>query len=156
MPGETAAQSEPRLTIQSRLEDLAALWPWVESLANEHAVPAGTRFAIHLCLEEALSNVIRHGYNGQPGRPITIQFSSRPEAVVFTIDDEAPAFDPLAASAVAQMPAPASIAEIPLGGRGIQLMRKFAGSLAYQRLPHGNRLTMRFPNSHFSHHPETE
>jgi anti-sigma regulatory factor (Ser/Thr protein kinase) len=31
-----------------------------------------------------------------------------------------------------------------VGGQGIRLMRKFAGSLAYQRLPGGNRLTMGF------------
>jgi serine/threonine-protein kinase RsbW len=146
MPGETAAKSEPRLTIRSRIEDLALLWPWAESLANEHAVPTDTRFAIHLCLEEALSNVIRHGYNGQPDRPITIEFLSGPDEVVFTVEDRAPAFDPLAVSAVEETPAPASIAEIPLGGRGIRLIRKFAGSLAYQRLADGNRLTMRFSN----------
>jgi serine/threonine-protein kinase RsbW len=146
MPGETAAKSEPRLTIQSRLEDLALLWPWAESLANEHSIPADTRFAIHLCLEEALSNVIRHGYNGQPDQPITIEFAPGPDEVVFTIEDRAPAFDPLSAPAAAERPAPASIAEIPLGGQGINLMRKFAGSLAYQRLPDGNRLSMRFPN----------
>jgi serine/threonine-protein kinase RsbW len=146
MPGETAAQSEPRLTLQSRLEDLALLWPWVESLANDHAVPAGTRFAIHLCLEEALSNVIRHGYNGQPDRPIIVEFSSGPDELAFAVEDRAPAFDPLAESGNDPGPAPASIAEIPLGGRGIRLMRKFAGSLAYQRLPDGNRLIMRFAN----------
>jgi serine/threonine-protein kinase RsbW len=147
MHGETAAQSESQLTIQSRLEDLALLWPWVETLANEHAVPPATRFAIHLCLEEALSNVIRHGYKGQPGRPITVAFASEPDQLAFSVEDQAPAFDPLAPSAVAELPAPGPGNEIPLGGQGIRLMRKFAQTLHYQRLAYGNRLTMTFPRS---------
>jgi len=143
MPRETASQPVPSLTIQSRLEDLALIWPWAESIADGHAVPADTRFAIHLCLEEALSNVIRHGYCGQPGRPVTVQFASRPGELVFTIEDEAPAFNPLCDSPD-ELPTLSSADQIPLGGQGIRLMRKFAGSLAYQRLASGNRLTMQF------------
>ncbi len=144
MPGETTAKSEPRLTIQSRLDDLALLWPWIESLSTENAVPDETQFANCLCLVEALSNVIRHGYRDQPGRPITIECAPGADELVFTVEDQASAFNPLAVAEDAPGAAPASIADFPLGGRGIRLMRKFAGSLAYQRLPGGNRLTMRF------------
>jgi serine/threonine-protein kinase RsbW len=144
MQGETAARSEPRLTIQSRLEDLALLWPWVDSLAADCQIPQGTLYAIHLCLEEALSNVIRHGYQGRPGQPISIEFAQRPGILEFIVEDQAPPFDPLALKEIGPGPAPASIDEFPLGGRGIGLMRKFAGSLAYQRLPNGNRLSIRF------------
>ena len=147
MPEESAAKSGQRLTIQSRLEDLGLIWPWVESLAAEHAMPDNTRFAIDLCLEESVSNVIRHGYRGQPDRPITVDFATEPGEWAFTIEDQAPPFDPLAQPTAGEVPAPASIDEIPLGGRGILLMRKFAGSLAYERLPGGNRLTIRFPDS---------
>jgi serine/threonine-protein kinase RsbW len=145
MPGETAAKSEPRLTIQSRLEDLVLLSHWIDTLAGEHAIPANTLFAIHLCLEEALSNVIRHGYRGEPGRPIIVEFALRADGVVFTVEDKAPPFDPLSLPAADNAPVPASIEEFPLGGRGIRLMRQFAGSLAYRQLAGGNRLTMRFP-----------
>jgi len=144
MSGETAAKPEPRLTLQSRLEDIALLWPWVESIAEEHAAQAATRYAIHLCLEEALSNIVRHGYGGQPGRPITVQFSSAPGELVFTVEDQTPPFDPLAFPGdAAGLPAPFAD-QIPLGGHGIGLMRRFAGSLSYTLLPHGNRLALRF------------
>ena len=147
MPGEAAVKSAPRLTIQSRLEDLALLWPWAEAIAEEYAAPEATRFAIHLCLEEALSNVIRHGYGGQPGRPINVEFSSAPGELVFAVEDQAPPFDPLAFAAGADSSFSASpfAGQIPLGGQGIRLMRKFAGSLSYIRLGHGNRLILRFP-----------
>jgi serine/threonine-protein kinase RsbW len=151
MYGETAAMSEPRLTLKSQLPDLALIWPWLESLSVEHSIPADTQFAIDLCLEEALSNIIRHGYGSRPDQspaqsntqPITIEFSSGEDGLAFTVEDHAPPFNPLHAPED-ESPAPKTIDEIPLGGRGIRLMRKFAGGLDYQRLPDGNRLTIRF------------
>jgi serine/threonine-protein kinase RsbW len=145
MPGENTVQSPPRLTLKSQLDELALLWPWVEALAAVYSVPAGTAFAIHLCLEEALSNIVRHGYRGQPDHTITVDCSS-PGAndLVFTVEDQAPPFDPLAPSAAAETPLPSSIDDLRPGGTGIRLLRKFAGSLSYRRLASGNRLTIGF------------
>jgi serine/threonine-protein kinase RsbW len=144
MSAESAAKFPRRLTIQSRLDQLEFLWPWAESLAEEHAASNETRFAIHLCLEEAVSNVIRHGYGGQPDRPITIEFAAEPDVLAFSVEDQAQPFDPLSQPATEETPAPVSIDEIPLGGRGIQFLKKFAGGLAYEPLPGGNRLILRF------------
>ncbi|MGA3335281.1 MAG: ATP-binding protein [Terracidiphilus sp.] len=145
MPAENTVQPEPRLSLQSELDELARLWPWVEALAAEYAVPADTRFAIHLCLEEALSNVVRHGYGGQPNHSITVECApAGTHQLVFTIEDQAPPFDPLASSAAEETPAPSSIDQLRPGGQGIRLLRKFAGSLAYERLTGGNRLTIGF------------
>jgi serine/threonine-protein kinase RsbW len=145
MSGETAMISESRLTLRSRIDDLAQIWPWVESLAAEHAIPPNSEFAIQLCLEEALSNIIRHGYYGEPDHFLTVEFRPGATEIHFVIEDQAPPFDPLAADAAREHPIPASIDEIPLGGRGIRLMRKFAGSVSYERLPFGNRLILGFP-----------
>ena len=145
MPAEDTVKPAPRLTLKSQLDDMALLWPWVEALVAEYAIPADTAFAVHLCLEEAISNVIRHGYRGQPNHTVTVDCAS-PEAnlVVFTVEDQAPPFDPLAPSLIEESPAPSSIDELRPGGRGIRLLRKFAGTLAYQRLAGGNRLTVGF------------
>jgi serine/threonine-protein kinase RsbW len=145
MRGKNAVRSQPRLTIQSRLQDLPLLWSWVDSLAAEYRIPDNTLYSIHLCLEEAISNVIRHGYQGRSGQIITVEFTRRANAVEFIVEDQASPFDPLSMPEIDPATVPASLDEFPLGGRGIGLMRKFAGSLAYQRLAAGNRLTMRFP-----------
>ena len=145
MPAEDTAKPAPRLTLRSQLDDMALLWPWVEALVAEYAVPADTAFDIHLCLEEALSNIIRHGYRGQPDHTVTVDCAS-PEAnhVVFTIEDEAPPFDPLSASLIEDEPVSSPADYLRPGGRGILLLRKFAGTLAYERLAGGNRLTIGF------------
>ena len=146
MPQVNTIKPQPRLTLQSQLDELARLWPWIEALTAEYAIPAGTQFAIQLCLEEAISNIIRHGYRGQPDHPITVDYAmpAGTDELVFTVADQAPAFDPLAPSAVKETPAATSIDQLQVGGQGIRLLRKFAGSLAYQRLPGGNRLTIGF------------
>jgi serine/threonine-protein kinase RsbW len=147
MPPEHSVKPEPRLTLQNQLHELARVWSWVGALAAEYSIPAETEFAIQLCMEEALSNIIRHGYHGQPDQLITVACaaSAGNRELLFTLEDHGPAFDPLAASEVENKPSPTSIDQLQVGGRGIHLMRKFAGSLAYQRIPGGNRLTIGFP-----------
>jgi serine/threonine-protein kinase RsbW len=153
MPAEETVKPVSRLTLKSQLEDMAALWSWTEAIIAEHAISPDTAFAIHLCLEEAISNVIRHGYSGQPGHSLTVDYAS-PNAheLVFTIEDQAPPFDPLDPSLIEELPAPAPEDFLRPGGRGILLMRRFASSIAYQRLENGNgggnRLTIGFVLPH--------
>jgi anti-sigma regulatory factor (Ser/Thr protein kinase) len=149
MPREHTVKPATRLTLESRLDRLTLLRQWVDALAAEYAIPADTQFGIHLCLEEALSNIVGHGYGGQPNHAITVECTvdCAPGGVrelAFIVEDQAPPFDPLAPSTAEEAPAPRSIGELRPGGQGIRLLRKFAGSLAYQRLPGGNRLTIRF------------
>jgi len=135
-------KAEARLSLNSRLAELTLVCPWVDRLAAEHGLPEEKVFAINLCLEEALSNVIRHGYKGAPDHSLTVDFSVNAGGeLVFTIEDHAPVFN---ACAFPESPAPASLDEIKPGGQGIRLMRRFANSLAWEPLPHGNRLTLGF------------
>ena len=145
MRADPKTKPDPRLTLQSRLDDLSLVWPWVDALGGEYAVSAETLFAIHLCLEEALSNIIRHGYLTHTDKPITIECkATAPRNLVFTIEDQAPPFDPVAPASAEGAPPPSSIDELKVGGHGINLLRRFAGSLRYERLPDGNRLAIGF------------
>jgi len=153
MAAEDTVKPVSRLTLKSQIEDMAALWPWVEAIVAEYAIPPDTAYAAHLCLEEAISNVIRHGYSGQPGHTLTVDYSS-PSAheLVFTVEDQAPPFDPLVPSLIEELPSPTPEDFLRPGGRGILLMRRFASTIAYQRLENGNgggnRLTIGFVLPH--------
>lgn len=145
VPAENTAKPPSRLTLKSQLDDMAALWSWVESIAADNAIPADTVFGIHLCLEEAVSNVIRHGYGGQPGNTLTVDYSlSDGRVLLFTVEDQAPPFDPITAPLIEDEPATSPMDYLRPGGRGILLMRNFANKLAYERLADGNRLTIGF------------
>jgi anti-sigma regulatory factor (Ser/Thr protein kinase) len=145
MAGECTVNTETLLTLQSRLDAIALIWPWLESLAAEYRIPAETQFAIDLCLEEAVSNVVRHGYDAQIDQSITVAFKAGADELTFTIEDHAPPFDPLLDTTAENAPAASSIEDFPVGGLGILLMRKFAKNLEYKALDGGNRLTLRFP-----------
>lgn len=145
MPEKNADEPELRLSLPGRLEDLTRLWPWIQALAAAYAIPRDMLFAVNLCLEEALSNIVRHGYGGDSALSISIDFAfNEASGFAFVIEDCAPAFNPLEYT-LPKLPLPSDFNEdFAPGGQGIRLMRKFAGSLSYQRLSGGNRLTIGF------------
>jgi anti-sigma regulatory factor (Ser/Thr protein kinase) len=143
----TPGEPELRLTLQGRLEELAGVWPWVEALAGAYRIPPKVQYAVNLCLEEALSNIVRHGYGGGASLPIIVDFLPvGADAFFFTIEDRAPHFDPLHFSSGKEAHSPTSLEDLEPGGLGIPLLRKFAGSLSYEPLSNGNRLTIGFSN----------
>lgn len=134
-----------KLILRSRLEELAQVFPWVESLAEAYGIPAVKLFAINLCLEEVLSNVVRHGYRGDPNQTMTVEFEARgSEELLFIVEDAAPHFRPFDPSVPLEDAAPAALEDIVPGGNGIRLLRKFASSVDWEPLEPGNRLKIGF------------
>jgi len=142
MTGNGKHNSGEHLNLRSRLSDLAQIHVWIERLASQHSIPANMQFAMKLCLEEVISNIIRHGYSSNPDHSIAVQFESPLEnQFVFVVEDEAPAFNPVASP---ELPALNALEDTPIGGQGIRLLRRFADALDYQATPKGNRLTIGF------------
>jgi serine/threonine-protein kinase RsbW len=134
------------LKLRSRMSELAQVHGWIEGLAVRHSVPDNVQFAMDLCLEEVLSNIIKHGYSGQPDHPITVQFSRpRQDLFVFVVEDAAPPFNPLD---MPELPASSPAKEIPVGGQGIRLLKRFADALEYHTTPAGNQLKIGFSAAH--------
>jgi serine/threonine-protein kinase RsbW len=134
-----------RLELDSQLSELGRVAPWLEELADRHELPAETRYAIDLCLEEALANVVLHGYGNEPGHPITVEASVAGGSLFFSIEDQGPPFAPPDPGTRNGSQPPADLETIEVGGNGIRLMYRFAGSVSYEPLPRGNRLTLGFP-----------
>jgi anti-sigma regulatory factor (Ser/Thr protein kinase) len=135
-----------RIVLRGKLSEMARVPAWVEGVADRHAVDDATRFAINLCLEEAVSNVIRHGYSGmaEPADVVVELTELRKGALVFTVADSAPRFNPLDAPERALLD---EQGQMVIGGRGIGLMRGFADSLEYEPTATGNRLRIGFSNA---------
>lgn len=142
MTGNGKGTNEERLKLQSRISELALVPPWIERLAARYAIPDSVQFAMNLCLEEALSNVVRHGYSSNPDHSFVVQFSNpRENYFVFVVEDDAPPFNPVDSP---ELPAVSSLDETRVGGQGIRLMRQFADALEYEPTPTGNRLRIGF------------
>ncbi len=141
MTGNTTCQIQDWLVLRSRLSDIAQLPAWIEGLASRYALPVNVQFAMNLCLEETLSNIIRHGYAGAEDRSVIVRFLMPREGhFVLVVDDEAPRFNPLD---VPELPG-LSPREMRVGGQGIRLLRHFADLLEYEPTSTGNRLLIGF------------
>ena len=136
------ADGKEALTLRSQMSEPTRIRPWIEHLAKRDAIPEETQFAINLCLEEALSNIMRHGYEGAPNREIAVRYSMPQTGVfVFIIDDQALPFNPVTAL---EPPIPVSLDDTSVGGQGLRLLKHFADTLKYEVAPGGNRLSISF------------
>lgn len=128
-----------RLVLRNDLSELDRLAGWIEAWVQPD-LSADTSFAIQLCLEEAVANIIMHGSADDPGE-IVIEVTCNGGALVARIEDTGREFDPT------QVPAPllaSSLEQAKVGDFGIPLMRSFASAMDYQRRHGRNRLTLRF------------
>lgn len=142
MVANSTEQTLDTLYLRSQLSEMVRLPPWIENLAARHDIPENIQFAIDLCLEEVVSNVIRHGYAGAPDRIVTVHFAMpRSHYFEFVVEDDAPHFNPLAAPGLEALGPEQSIR---IGGQGIRLLRQFADSVEYESTASGNRLRMGF------------
>ena len=142
MMGNGTDKTQDRLALPSRLSEIARIPVWIRSLASRHAMPEKVQFAINLCLEEVVANIIRHSYREETDRSVSVRFTMPQRGLfVFVVEDEAPGFNPLDAS---DMPPPDLSQQIQIGGQGLRLVRRFADSLEYERTSTGNRLRLSF------------
>jgi len=138
-------RSHDRLELNSQLTELIRVRPWVEAVVDRYGFSEEAGFSIHLCIEEALANVVLHGYGNEPGHPIVICTSVSGGNLCFAIEDKAPPFVPVEPGAKDNAAKPASLESIEPGGHGLRLLHRFAGSIAHEALSDGNRLTIGFP-----------
>jgi anti-sigma regulatory factor (Ser/Thr protein kinase) len=134
-------QTVEQLVLRSQLSEIAKITGWIERIASRFSIPSRVRFAMNLCLEEALSNIIRHGYRSEENRPIVLHLMNpEPGYLVFVVEDEALGFNLLEQP---ELP-PMNPWNGRLGGQGIRLIRRFADTLDYDPMPNGNRLRIGF------------
>lgn len=134
------------LVVRAEMNELARVGDWANQVAERLDLPQSILFALQLCFEEAVSNIVRHGFQdgedvASPNKDVRLVIVREADAVIATIEDHGVAFDP---REVAAPVAPTSIEEASIGGLGIHLMRHFAQGLAYERMDGTNRLTLRF------------
>jgi serine/threonine-protein kinase RsbW len=92
-------------------------------------------FGIHLALDEAVSNAIRHGNRSDPTKHVTIEYRVTDEEVNLKVCDEGPGFRPNC------VPDPTLDENIERpNGRGVMLMRAYMTEVHYNDC--GNCVTL--------------
>jgi anti-sigma regulatory factor (Ser/Thr protein kinase) len=130
-----------RLVLHNDLAELRRLAGWLESWTQQSVLSPDVSFAVALCLEEAVANVIMHG-SAEDGRlEIAVEMERNGAALIARVEDNGCQFDPT----TAPPPRPAaSLEEAKIGDVGIHLIRSFASSMHYERRDRRNRLTLQF------------
>ena len=112
----------------------------LDGLAAHHAVPPDALCDMQIALDEALTNILTHGFDdGEPHR-IDVTLAIEPTVIRAEIEDDCVAFDPLSAAAPDLS---ASLKERRLGGLGVHFMRRLMSDVGYERIGTRNRLVLR-------------
>ena len=127
------------LRIAAELNNLTVLRRFVREAATALAAPAETIDNLVLAVDESATNIIMHGYCGQPGE-IEIEIRRAQDALVIYLRDQAPPFDPT------RLPAPdvtLPLEQRPIGGLGVYLTRQLVDSVTHCLTSQGgNELTL--------------
>lgn len=132
-------------SLDSRLEQLSLLAVVVRAVCGETPLAGDVIDGVELALVEAVTNVIRHGYAGEPGLPITVRVELLDDRLALTIEDQGTPIPPglLEAAAAAALPEPTlDPSTWPESGMGLGLIAAAADALAYASSDGWNRLRL--------------
>ena len=127
------------LRMDAQLENLSAIRDFVEEMATRlKAAPTAIPNVV-LAVDEMVTNIIVHGYQGQPGS-IEIEVTTQGDALIIQLRDQAPLFDP---TSVPPPDLSVPFDDRPPGGLGIYLTRKVMDEVQHGvTVTHGNALTL--------------
>lgn len=127
-----------RIQVSSRFDEIGRADAWLRAELLPHASEP-VRHDLALVLEEVLTNVIRHGYGAGAEAWIDISAEISGGKLRLEVRDRARPFDPFTA---APPDLEADLAERPVGGLGIFLVRRLMDRVDYRRQGHENVLVM--------------
>jgi len=127
------------LRMDAQLENLSAIRDFVEESTTRLQTVSAAIPNIVLAVDEMVTNIIEHGYRGQPGS-IEIDLTTRDDALIVQLRDQAPLFDP---TSVSLPDLSIHVDDRPPGGLGIYLTRKVMDDIQHQGTGTvGNTLTL--------------
>jgi serine/threonine-protein kinase RsbW len=127
------------LRVSAELTNLGKIRRFVEESARSLSADEPAAYALAHAVDECVTNIIEHGYRGQPG-PIEIEIDRASEDLMIVLRDHAPPFDP---TGVPPPDLTRPLEEREPGGLGVFLARQMIDRWRYRALPDGsNELTM--------------
>lgn len=123
----------PCFSQAASLESLSRFRDYIDQTGRQLGVDPGVLADLRLVVDEAVTNVVQHGYQGRPG-PVEVRMKRLGDDVVVCIRDQARPFDP------GQVPAPQldkPLADRPYGGMGLYLIRTMTDEAEFRPAPGG-------------------
>lgn len=124
------------LSLPPRRESLDDGQRALSALLHDQRVDRQAVYRCELVLEELLTNVLLHGQVGDLDPAITLTVEVQHGAVLLVLEDGGVAFDPLTRPDPLR---PTQLANAPVGGLGLMLVRRMARELRHERVAGRNR-----------------
>lgn len=139
---EKTGSCERRLVLSNNLSELDRLAAFARDIGRDDGLDEDRVFALQLCLEEAVTNIIMHGSAQEgSGKHIWVTIAQAAPCLVACLEDDGSPFDPTKVPPPQQ---PSSLEEAPVGGLGVHLIRKLTTDMHYERIGGRNRLILEF------------
>ncbi len=123
-----------RLSLPAVLESLAELRRYVKDAADGAGVDVAKSYQLQLAVDEIATNAIIYGYkNNDASGVISIGGEVRDGALVITLEDHAPAFDPRSRPMPSAEDLARPLEERTIGGLGIFLTTQGVDRFDYRR-----------------------
>jgi len=117
---------EKKITVKSIHAEVSEQCRQILETAVRNGFSSEEIFAIHLAIEEALINAIKHGNKADPARNITISYSVTSDRLQISISDEGAGFN------YRNLPDPREDENLCKdSGRGVLLMREYMDKVEF-------------------------
>lgn len=129
--------SELHFTLRNQRSEIARMFTLLEGFCQSHGISEDDMFNVRLVLDEAVINVIVHGYDDTRDHDINVALALDGSLLSIHIDDDGVAYNPLDA------PPPRfdlPIEQRRIGGLGVHIMKTLAQSVDYHRTNDRNNL----------------
>jgi serine/threonine-protein kinase RsbW len=127
------------LNVKATIENISQVTGNIEDFLRHKGFTDETVFDVRLAVDEAITNVIQHGYNGKEGMiRILCEVSTR--EIVLVVEDSAKPFN---LSSVEEPQFPDSIEKRQIGGLGVYLIKKKMDQVTHEFKNGRNILTMK-------------
>jgi serine/threonine-protein kinase RsbW len=139
-PSVHISAAASRIVLPNRRSSLMLLSSWLQEFALANQLSSRCAFRLELVLVETVTNIIEHGgVEDDECSAIEVQVACDRTRIITQVEDDGPPFDPTAAPVHQQ---PASLAEAPVGGLGLHLIRSYTENWEYRRINQRNQQRM--------------
>jgi len=130
---------ERRLSVPGRYDRLEQISNFIEQAGREADLDEDSICRCQLAVDEACTNIIEHGYQGEDRGNIQIACQPSSGELTIIIRDQARPFDP---HLVPQPKLNASVDEMQIGGLGIYFMRQVMDAVEFSYESGSNQLVL--------------
>jgi anti-sigma B factor antagonist len=130
------------LQVERSMRGLARVGAWVDELAMLLNLAHRTEYALRLCLEEAVANIVTHALPvpGVNAEIVSLRLIAAPDQLTVTVQDQCAEYNPLQPD-----PTEHDREKPSEGGLGVSLLRQHARDVTWSRVGSANRLAFTVP-----------